>query len=130
MQWVIVASRATPAFNLHSANLIDLHLTHSHVDNPIDYREATMIDGRRTLRLSLALNAVLVLGAWIGFWFLSTDKLSQLCKPSSVHSLLGDLAEPPLDDSYPQAAVATEPTSKSCDICASDVGKDLCDKYG
>lgn len=84
-----------------------------------------MLESRRTLHLSLALNAVLVAGAWLAFWFLTGDG-QLLCKPG-VNSV-GMLGTSP-----PQVPVPSAPdveSSARCDICASDVGQRLCAEYG
>ncbi len=76
-----------------------------------------MLESRRTLHLSLALNAVLVAGAWLAFWFLTGDG-QLLCKPGA-----GMLAAP-------EVPVPAAPKAGRCDICASDVGQRLCDEFG
>ncbi|GMK54500.1 hypothetical protein CspeluHIS016_0110860 [Cutaneotrichosporon spelunceum] len=84
-----------------------------------------MLESRRTLHLSLALNAVLVAGAWLALWALTSGE-QRLCKPS-VDSV-GFQTSPKIPESI-SATTAIEPAGR-CDICASETGQRLCAEYG
>ncbi|BEI81290.1 hypothetical protein CcaverHIS002_0204500 [Cutaneotrichosporon cavernicola] len=88
-----------------------------------------MIGPRRTLHLSLALNAVLGAVVWLVLWALAGDH-PQLCK-TSIYSI--GFQSPQIQESSspssPSSLAITEPSGR-CDICASDIGQRLCTEYG
>lgn len=100
------------------------------------------MDRRHTLRLSLALNAILVVSAWLGFWFLTSGgntRLAQLCSSSNLRILgieplqgadaHGDSHEDSQAGKAPQVSVATP--ERGCGICeAGEYGRGLCEEYG
>ncbi|BEJ12034.1 hypothetical protein CspHIS471_0204940 [Cutaneotrichosporon sp. HIS471] len=88
-----------------------------------------MIGPRRTLHLSLALNAVLGAVVWLVLWALAGDG-QQLCN-TSIYSI--GFQSPQKQESSslssPPGSATTEPSGR-CDICASDIGQRLCTEYG
>lgn len=83
---------------------------------------------RSLLRLSLALNVVLVVTAWFGVWSLTSggdSHLSRLCELATNPATpgTGDLKH--LFDSH-----AAQP-APSCGVCdAGERGRALCDEWG